>query len=103
MGKSLLCLQIARHVALNERQRVLFASLEMSDSETAQRHLAAESGVNPERLHLGKIENDDWPALLDAASRTIDVPFHLLDDGDLSLFSLRAHARQVAVRFDVSA
>ena len=79
---------------------MLFASLEMSDSETAQRHLAAESGVNPERLHLGKIENDDWPALLDAASRTMDVPFHLLDDGDLSLFSLRAHARQVAVRFE---
>ena len=100
MGKSLLCLQIARHVAFKERQRVLFASLEMSDSETAQRHLAAESGVNPERLHLGKIENDDWPALLDAASRTMDVPFHLLDDGDLSLFSLRAHARQVAVRFE---
>ena len=61
MGKSLLCLQIARHVALKERQRVLFASLEMSDSETAQRHLAAESGVDPERLHLGKIKADDWP------------------------------------------
>ena len=28
MGKSLLCLQIARHVAFKERQRVLFASLE---------------------------------------------------------------------------
>ena len=30
----------------------------------------------------------------------MDVPCHLLDDGDLSLFSLRAHARQVAVRFE---
>lgn len=100
MGKSLLCLQIARNVALVERQRVLFASLEMSDSETAQRHLAVQSGVDPDRLHLGKIKADDWPALLAAASATTDVPFHLLDDGDLSLLALRAQARQVAVRFD---
>ena len=28
------------------------------------------------------------------------MPFHLLDDGDLSLFKLRAQARQIAVRHD---
>jgi len=100
MGKSLLSLQIARHVAMAERRRVLFASLEMSDSETAQRHLAAESGVDPERIHLGSIASEDWPALLQAASATAEVPLHLLDDGDLSLFKLRAQARQVAVRHD---
>lgn len=100
MGKSLLSLQIARHAAMKERQRVLFASLEMSDSETAQRHLAAESGVDPERIHLGKIRPDDWPALLSAAAGTTELPFHLLDDGDLSLFKLRAQARQIAVRHD---
>jgi len=98
MGKSLLALQIARHAALKERQRVLFASLEMSDSETAQRHLAAESGVNPERIHLGNIEDRDWPALIRAAAQTAGAPFHLLDDGDLSLMTLRGQARQVAVR-----
>jgi replicative DNA helicase len=98
MGKSLLSLQIARHVATAEHQRVLFASLEMSDSETAQRHLAAESGVDPERIHLGKIKGDDWPPLLSAAQGAMNLPFHLLDDGDLSLFKLRAQARQVAVR-----
>jgi replicative DNA helicase len=98
MGQSLLSLQIARHVASTERQRVLFASLEMSDSETAQRHLAAESGVDPERIHLGHITGDDWPALLDAAQGATNLPFHLLDDGDLSLFKLRAQARHVAVR-----
>jgi replicative DNA helicase len=99
-GKSLLALQFARHVAIRERQRVLFASLEMSEAETAQRHLAAETGVDPDRLHLGKIRPEDWPALLDGAADTVGVPFHLLDDGDVSLFKLRALARQVAVRHD---
>ena len=98
MGKSLLSLQFARHAAMHEQRRVLFASLEMSDSETAQRHLAAETGVDPERLHLGNIKAPDWPALLKAASDSAGVPFHLLDDGDLSIFRLRAQARQIAVR-----
>ena len=100
MGKSLLSLQIARHVAAEESQRVLFASLEMSDSETAQRHLAAESGVDPERIHLGKVTADDWPALLSAAAASAQLPFHLLDDGDLSLTKLRAQARQLAQRHE---
>ena len=100
MGKSLLSLQFARHAAMHEQQRVLFASLEMSDSETAQRHLAAESGVDPERLHSARVKPGDWPALLGAGADTAGVPLHLLDDGDLSLFKLRAQARQIAVRHD---
>jgi replicative DNA helicase len=84
---------------MREGKRVLFASLEMSDSETAQRHLAAESGVDPQRLHLGKVTADDWPALLKAGAAATGAPFHLLDDGDLSLFKLRAQARQIAVRY----
>jgi replicative DNA helicase len=100
MGKSLLSLQIARHVATAEAQRVLFASLEMSDSETAQRHLAAESGVDPERIHLGKVTANDWPPLLSAAAASAQLPMHLLDDGDLSLTKLRAQARQLAQRHD---
>ena len=63
----------------------------MSDSETAQRHLAALSGVDPERLHLGHVRAEDWTPLLHAASETLGTPMHLLDDGDLSLMRLRAH------------
>ncbi|MGH2894599.1 MAG: replicative DNA helicase, partial [Solirubrobacteraceae bacterium] len=100
MGKSLLALQVARHAAFGERRPVLFASLEMSDAETAQRHLAAEADVDPEQLHLGKIRQADWPALLKAAQRTAQAPFHLLDDGDLTVSRLRAHARRLAARQD---
>ncbi len=98
MGKSLLALQLARYAATVQHARVLFASLEMSDSETAQRHLATESGVDPDRLHLANLRDQDWPPLLHAANHTLGIPFHLLDDGDLSLLRLRAQARQIAVR-----
>jgi replicative DNA helicase len=56
--------------------------------------------VDPERLHLGRVKDADWPALLQAAAHAAGTPFHLLDDGDLSLFKLRAQARQIAVRHD---
>ncbi|MGO9975931.1 MAG: replicative DNA helicase [Solirubrobacteraceae bacterium] len=98
MGKSLFALQLARRAATFEAAGVLFASLEMSDSETAQRHLAALSGVDPERLHLGRVRAGDWTALLQAANDTQGTPMHLLDDGDLSLMRLRAVARQLAAR-----
>jgi replicative DNA helicase len=98
IGKSLLALQLARHAASVEATRVLFASLEMSDSETAQRHLAATSGVDPERLHLGRVRSEDWKRLLRAAGATQGMAMHLLDDGDLSLTRLRARARQITVR-----
>jgi replicative DNA helicase len=100
MGKSLFSLQIARHVARSRAGPVLFASLEMSDAETAQRHLAAESGVDPDLIHLGQVAGADWPALLQAAAGTVGMPLHLIDDGDLSLSKLRAQARQLAVRDD---
>ncbi|MGO9902475.1 MAG: DnaB-like helicase C-terminal domain-containing protein [Solirubrobacteraceae bacterium] len=77
MGKSLRALQLARHAASVEATRVLFASLEMSDSETAQRHLAALSGVDSERLHRGRVEAEDWTALLQAACVTHGTPMHV--------------------------
>ena len=98
MGKSLLVLQIALHVAFRESARTLFALLEMDDAETAQRYLAMESGVSPERLRLGKVKDEDWKALLDAASTAGRIPLELLDDSHVSVSSLRAHARQLAVR-----
>ena len=68
MGKSLLSLEFAPHAAMHKQRRLPFASLEMSDSETEHRDLAAETGVDPERLHLENIKAPDWPALLTAAS-----------------------------------
>jgi len=99
MGKSLLVLQIALHVALKQRARTLFALLEMDDAETAERFLAMQSGVDTDRLRLKKIAEADWRPLLDAAATATDAPLYLLDDGYTSLSSLRAHAHQLQVRY----
>ena len=71
----------------------------MSDRETADRYLAMDSGVDAKRLQHQKVQDDDWPMLLRAASDAAEVPLHLLDDGQTSLSSLRAHAHQLRVRY----
>lgn len=98
MGKSSVAQNIAVHAALRENGRVLFASLEMGESELVQRHLAGESGVSGDRIQRGQIRDSDWPGLLHTVAAGAAAKFFILDEADLTVFDLRAHARQVAVR-----
>jgi len=55
MGKTTLVQNMAANAALRLGRKVLFASLETGESELAQRHLAAESGVAHQRLELAQL------------------------------------------------
>ena len=69
MGKTTIVQNIAAGAALRQQRKVLFASLEMGESELAQRHLAAESGVAHQRIERAQLRDSDWPALLDTVAR----------------------------------
>ena len=98
MGKTTIVQNIAADVALRQQRKVLFASLEMGESELAQRHLASESAVAHHRIERAQLRDSDWPALLDSVKAASSARFFTLDEPDLSVFDLRNHARQVAVR-----
>jgi replicative DNA helicase len=98
MGKTTIAQNIAVHAGLRENACVLFASLEMGESELIQRHLASESGVLGERIQRGQLRDSDWTQLLKTAAAGEKARFFILDEADLTVFDLRAHARQVAVR-----
>ncbi len=98
MGKTTIVQNIAANAALRLDRKVLFASLEMGESELAQRHLAAESGVAHHRIERAQLRDSDWPALLDTVNAAGQARFFTLDEPDLSIFDLRTHAPQVAVR-----
>ena len=98
MGKTTIVQNIAADAALRLQRKVLFGSLEMGESELAQRHLASESGVAHRRIERAQLRDSDWPALLETVNAAGKARFFTLDEPDLSVFELRAHARQVAVR-----
>jgi replicative DNA helicase len=67
MGKTTIVQNIAADAALRLQRKVLFGSLEMGESELAQRHLASESGVAHRRIERAQLRDSDWPALLETA------------------------------------
>ena len=66
MGKTALALNIATHVALNDKKPVLIFSLEMSQDLLAQRMLCAQASVNAQELRRGNLTDSDWPKLSQA-------------------------------------
>lgn len=66
MGKTSFALNIARHVAIKEKKRVCFFSLEMSRDQLAQRLLSSEACIKSEQLRTGKLVADEWTRLIQA-------------------------------------
>lgn len=97
MGKSALALQFARDIA-QAGHRTLFVPLEMSDQDTAERHLITEAGIDPERLRLRRIRQPEWASLLRSVQRLEGMPMHILDDPAVGVAALRAEARQSVLR-----
>ena len=98
MGKSSVALNFASHAAFTERAAVLFCSLEMSTSETVQRHLSTETNISTDRLRRGRVTDNDWPKLLKAGTRAQQSRFRLLDDPAVTPTQLRGQARAISVR-----
>ena len=73
----------------------MLASLEMSESELAQRHFAAAANVCGDRICLPERE---WRRLLAAAAAAEGVPLTILDVGALAVPELHAKARASAAK-----
>jgi replicative DNA helicase len=95
MGKSGLVANIAEHVAIKERRPVAFFSLEMSDSELAQRLIAKRSRIPSDRLRKGKVTERDWARVLKVCNEIESAPLWIDESSDLSLLDLRAKARRL--------
>lgn len=98
MGKTAMAMNWAEHIAFSERAPVLFASLEMSETEVVQRHLSAHARISTQRLRSADLDDRDWQALMRAAQHTDGVPYTLLDEGSLTVTQLHAKARALSAK-----
>ncbi len=90
VGKTTLALNIAVNAAKRYGQRVAFFSLEMSSEQLVQRLLAAETGINQQRLRLGDISEDEWLMLMEAAG-VLSETLLFIDDTPADVGSGAAH------------
>ncbi|MBI5309998.1 MAG: replicative DNA helicase [Actinobacteria bacterium] len=94
MGKSALVTNIAENAALAGNPVALF-SLEMSQTELAQRFVASQAKIDGDALRKGKVKKDRWPAVLRAAQELSEAPLWIDDSSDINILELRAKARRL--------
>jgi replicative DNA helicase len=96
MGKSALMANFAENAALESQKAVALFSLEMSESELAQRFIASQASIRGDDLRKGKVPPSRWPKILQASNRLAESPLYIDDSSDLSVLDVRAKARRLA-------
>ena len=94
MGKSALVANFAENAALDGYPVALF-SLEMSETELAQRFVASQSKIKGEDLRHGRISDSQWPKILDASRRLGASPLYVDDSSDTGVLEVRAKSRRL--------
>src|SRR5881409_394639 len=95
MGKTALAMNIAEHVAINEKLQVGVFSLEMSSQQLVQRLLCSRARVNLQKVRDGFLAERDFPSLTAAASKLAEAKIFIDDSAGLSILELRAKARRL--------
>jgi replicative DNA helicase len=97
-GKTALALNIIQHVSVEKNMPVLFFSLEMNRHAIMQRFIAAEARVDLKDIRTGYFRRDRWQDLTTAAARFAEAPLFINDSSAMTVFTVRAIARQLTSR-----
>ncbi|MBS3898204.1 MAG: replicative DNA helicase [Dethiobacter sp.] len=103
MGKTTLALNIAQHIAVNEKLPVAVFSLEMSKEQLVQRILCAQANIDAQRLRRGFLSDEDYPRLTKAAGPLAEAPLFIDDTPAISVMEVRAKARRLKAEHGLSA
>ncbi len=95
MGKTALCLNIVRHVAVEAQVGVGLFSLEMTSHQLAQRMLCSEARVDSHLMRTGRLPGDAWSNLSIAVGALATAPVYIDETPALSVTEMRSRARRL--------
>lgn len=95
MGKTAFALNIGYNAAMMDSTRIAVFSLEMSKEQVVTRMLSSESKVSSSRVRSGNLLEDDFPKLVEAASKVAHAEIFIDDTPAISVVELRAKARRL--------
>ncbi|MBW3636878.1 MAG: intein-containing replicative DNA helicase, partial [Armatimonadetes bacterium] len=84
-----LCLNIAHHIALKERQPVAVFSLEMSKEQLVQRLICSEASIKSQDLRRGRVQDSDWHRITNAVNNLYQAPIFIDDQPGQGTFEMR--------------
>lgn len=102
MGKTAFVLSLARNAAVDFKKPVALFSLEMSSLQLVNRLIASESELPAEKLKKGQLEDYEFQQLNAKIGSLTEAPIFIDDTPALSIFELRAKARRLKQKHDVS-
>jgi replicative DNA helicase len=95
MGKTALALCMAEHACLSDNRAVAIFSLEMSGEELIQRLLCSAAMVDASRMRTGRLSQDDWPRVSQAADRLSKARLFIDDSEGMTVAEMRTKARRL--------
>ena len=101
MGKTAFAMNIAEHVAINEKLAVAIFSLEMNSQQLVQRLLCSRARVNLKKVRDGFLGEREFSGLTSAASKLAEAKMFIDDSSALSILELRAKARRLKAQQDI--
>lgn len=100
-GKTAFMLSAAKNAAQTHKKHVAIFSLEMSNEQLIQRLIAQETGIDSQRLRMGKLADDDWPLFSHAVEVLNDTHIFLDDTPALTPIQLRTKCRRLHMEFSL--
>ena len=67
----------------------------MAEAELAQRFVASQARIKGEELRKGRVAEQRWPKILEAAQRLAAAPLWVDDSSDVGMLEIRAKARRL--------
>jgi len=97
IGKTALVLNVARHVAVEEKLPVCIFSLEMSREELVDRLLIRQAQIDAWKMKTGNLGEDDFSNLSEAMGILAEAPLYIDDTPALTILEMRTKARRLQV------
>jgi replicative DNA helicase len=95
IGKTAFALNVARHVAVEEKMPTCIFSLEMSKEELVDRLLVRQGLIDAWKLKTGQLSDDDFTSLSEAMGVLAEAPLYIDDTPGLTVTELRTKARRL--------
>jgi replicative DNA helicase len=101
MGKTSFALNVAEHIAVNDKIPVAVFSLEMGRQQLAERFLCSISGIDSQKVRRGLLSDEDYKKLADACAELADAQLYIDDTSTLTPLEIRAKARRLKAMYNI--
>ncbi len=95
MGKSSFAVNIAEHVAINDKKTVAIFNLEMPKESILKRILCSQALIDSSKILTGKFEGEDWARLGRNLDRIAAAPMYIDDSSLVTVSEIRAKCHRL--------